>query len=237
MPQCLAISRPATVCLRSMYPQLKENGWAVISPELANDVPEIIRALGPITPPTRGEFEYRDLVPYDIASAPQWSMSSIVGTGEQPMHTDCAYHPTPPRFVALHCLCVGECPCSTHLWVADLGSMLKDRPKPLADPKWVFQGGGHSSFYCSIMEVRGGEVRMRFDPLCMRLPSAGPPPTDEAQSTLRRYTQHLIFEWQQGSTLVIDNWRCLHARGAGAEKSPSRKLRRWGIEATHGLGN
>jgi len=97
-------------------------------------------------------------------------------------------------------------------------------------------GGGHSPFYSSIMEVRGGQIRTRFDPLCMRLSSANP---QAMASTIHPhgYTQHLLIEWKQGSLLVLDNWRCLHARGAGADQSPSRKLRRWSIGANQWIGD
>ena len=216
---------------------LAEKSWVLISSPIESGIPELIRGLGPVIPPVRGGAEHRDLIPYEAASAPPESMSSITGTGEQPMHTDSAYLPTPPRFIALHCLDAGEFSCPTHLWIADQALMLRDRPKLLAGPQWIFKGGGHSPFYSSIMEVRGGEMRARFDPFCMRLPSADPTAIGEAQSTLRRYTQHLLFEWGRGSLLVFDNWRCLHARGAGAGKSPSRRLRRWSIGEKNGLGN
>lgn len=220
-----------------VFSQLTKKGWVLIPFAFAGASHEIIRCLGPIIPQGKGKTEYRDLVPYEAASAPPASMSSVIGTGEQPMHTDSAYLPSPPRFIALHCLGAGEFPCPTHLWIADHDLMLKERPMPLAEPKWIFRGGGHSPFYSSIMEVRGGQIRTRFDPLCMRLSSADPRAMGEAQLTLTGYTQHLLIEWKQGSLLVLDNWRCLHARGAGADKSPSRKLRRWSIGATNGLGD
>ena len=147
---------------------LADKGWAFISSPIDNEIPESIRGLGPVIPPMRGNEEYRDLIPYKAASAPLGSMSSITGTGEQPMHTDGAFLPLPPRFIVLQCLNTGESPCPTHLWIVDHGTILRDRPRPLADPHWVFQGGGHSPFYSSIVEVRGTEMRARFDPFCMR---------------------------------------------------------------------
>jgi hypothetical protein len=226
-----------SIYLRLVFSQLKEKGWLCLPTAIANTTPEIVSRLGPIIPPARGEADYRDLVPYEAALAPPSSMSSITGTGEQPMHTDSAYLPTPPRFIALHCLNAGEFPCPTHLWIVDHDLLLRDRPSCLAESKWVFKGGDHPPFYSSINEVRGGQMRTRFDPLCMRETCAAPTAMAEAESALKNYTHHLLFEWEQGSLLVLDNWRCLHARGTGADKSPSRKLRRWSIGATNGLGN
>jgi len=58
---------------------------------------------------------------------------------------------------------------------------------------------------------------------------------DEISQALDNYSQRFSFEWDLGSMLIVDNWRCLHARGRGGDKAPSRRLRRWSIGVDYGL--
>jgi alpha-ketoglutarate-dependent taurine dioxygenase len=77
---------------------------------------------------------------------------------------------------------------------------------------------------------------VRFDPLCLRpLSALGRRDVDNVEETLDRYSRCIVFEWITGSILILDNWRCLHARGDGAGSAPSRRLRRWYIGAQRGL--
>jgi hypothetical protein len=210
-------------------------GWCFIEPPLVGGAWEIVTNLGPIVRLNDKGDDHRDLVPYKKDVAPRGSMSAITGTDEQPMHTDAAYLPLPPRYIVLYCLEPGEGYCPTLVWVPDLVKMKIDKPAILSRPRWVFRGGGHRAFYSSIMGIRDGEPRIRFDPFCMRATDGLHGTVEEAGHTLGSYAQVHEFVWQQGALLAIDNWRCLHSRGRGADKTPSRKLRRWAIGACDGL--
>jgi Taurine catabolism dioxygenase TauD, TfdA family len=214
---------------------LKNAGWCSISPPIARNLPELIKSLGPLLPRGRGKSGYSDLKPYSRATAPPASMSAITGTSAQPAHTDGAYLPSPPRYVALQCLDTGEAPCPTVVWPVDVSRLQRDRPRLLTRAGWVARGGGHPPFYCSAMETSNVGFRLRFDPLCMRAPAGYERGVNEAWEILKLYLTPIEFAWERGSALVIDNWRCLHARGEGANRAPSRLLRRWTIRATDGL--
>jgi alpha-ketoglutarate-dependent taurine dioxygenase len=214
------------------------NGWSLLSPSDALDPVMILAGLGRVIPSQKDGIEYHDLQVYDRASAPRLSMSAFTGTDAQPMHTDAAYAPMPPRYIALQCIETGGSDCPTHLWVADHVRLLRERPPPLAAVNWVVRGGNYSSFYCSIITIHSEGVRVRFDPYCMSPTSGRTHTLDEAALLLETYTQRHTITWLTGSLLIVDNWRCLHARGQGGERALSRRLRRWAIEeGNYGLGS
>jgi alpha-ketoglutarate-dependent taurine dioxygenase len=215
--------------------ELEFIGWCWIPPASATAPASILAYLGPLVPARKSGADHRDLEPYTRKRAPPASMSATTGTDAQPRHTDAAYFPRPPRYIALQCLEPGEVECPTHVWPLDLARLKKDRPKVLTEPRWVARGGGHTPFYCSVMEVQHAEVRVRFDPLCMHLMSGCSWTVDTAQSALASYSRRIDFIWERGALLIINNWACLHARGRGAGSAPSRRLRRWSIGVVDGL--
>lgn len=215
---------------------LARDGWALLEPETVGDLPGLLGALGPILPGAPGERGYRDLVPYSRDEAPAGSMSSFIGTGEQPMHTDRAHLPTPPRYIALQCIDEGEIPCPTYVWGLNCVGLLRDRPGILMESVWVFRDCVRAPFYSPIIEFGDRRVRVRFDPFCMRPASFSRVVIDRAYVELRQYTDRSTVAWKNGAVLIIDNWACLHSRAAGADQAPSRRLRRWYMGEGNGLG-
>ena len=215
--------------------QLLLNGWHLIRPKLATNPLEILAPLGRILPSRATGAQHHDLAPYEKNIAPPYSMSATTGTAPQPMHTDGAYYHLPPHYIALQCVEIGEAYCPTHLWVLDLARVLKEGPSILTRPDWVSRGGGRGPFYCSVLERQTGTVRIRFDPLCMRPGHAATDALDDVVKAVQSFSQQIEIEWENGLLLIIDNWRCLHARGEGAGRAPSRRLRRWTIGAGDGL--
>ena len=219
----------------SIQRDLDFSGWCWI--EFASDVDiiRILSTLGPLIPSWKGGAYHQDLVPLTREKAPFASMSSITGTGSQPRHTDAAFFPCPPRYIALQCVEVGERPCPTHLWSLDWLRLRDDRPNILTDITWIASGGGHAPFYCSAMDIQSEDMRVRFDPICMRPISRSGDTVDATQKMLDQYSYKVDFNWKPGALLIINNWRCLHARGYGAAGAPSRRLRRWYVGACNGL--
>jgi hypothetical protein len=217
-----------------MLRELCANGCYLLLPYLAIEPSQILTALGARVP-VRGKTPHRDLLIHTKHSAPRESMSAKIGAAEQPMHTDAAYNPCPPRYIVFQCLELGETCCATNVMVLDPDRLSKDRPEALAKTIWVAHGGGRPPFYCPVMDVRRGEFRIRFDPLCMRPIHGSADAIGGALEILGRYSRQVSFEWELGSILIVDNWRCLHARGQGGHGAPSRRLRRWSIGADHGL--
>ena len=216
--------------------ELHSRRWVHVALPEAAEAELLIRKLGDVVTNPRTRADHCDLVPYEIATAPRASMSSLIGTAEQPMHTDAAFSPSPPRYVALQCLERGEHDCPTNVWTLDEVKLVRDHPPVLTEPTWVFENGVDVPFYSSIVERKDGRPRIRYDPHCMRPASFSRHTLARAEHSLQGYTQQLVFNWQNDELLIIDNWRCLHARGSGAEMAPSRRLRRWCIGADYGMG-
>lgn len=187
---------------------------------------------------TGNPFErgFQELTPMSRAAARPGSLSSFTGAGAQPMHTDAAYLANPPRYLVLECVDPGDFPCRTEAWVTNQGKLLEERPSLLTAPEWVFLGGGQSRFYSPVLDTLLGIARIRFDPCCMSGTYENQTKLSEVSSLLASYTQQVSFEWTLQAFLIIDNWRCMHARGIGGEAAPSRRLRRWYLGAQNGLG-
>jgi hypothetical protein len=169
----------------------------------------------------------RDLKTYDKSEAPLLSMSARVGTGDQPLHTDAAYLHLPPRYIALHCLDPGEGNCPTRVLSVDLFRLRSEGPAWLREPHWICCDGYNSAFYSPITEVQNGIERLRFDPFCMFALKPDRPDLNQALAAIEERSVEVSVRWDAGRCLIIDNWRCLHARGTGAIDTPSRLLRRW----------
>ena len=216
---------------------LSVNGWSLLQAASSAETTDVLASLGPLVPSRRTGATFDILKPYDSASAPPGSMSAATGTNAQPMHTDAAWEPLPPNYIALQCVDPGETPCQTHVWALDLERLRIERPAMFTAPSWIVSNRGRvpSCFYSPVMEEQGGEIRVRFDPLCMRLVTGAKHGTGEVQKALGRYSRSHSFRWERGSLLVINNWRCLHARGEGADRASSRRLHRWTIGARNGL--
>lgn len=205
-------------------------------PPLLKAPAEVLPSLGELTVQVTGGSNYHDLVPYSRESAPRASMSSFTGTDKQPMHTDGAYSPTPPRYIALQCVNAGETSCPTDVWEIDLPRLKRERCPILTRTMWVFSALGRMPFYSSVVEIFNSNIRIRFDPFCM---STGPDNNEivaGVEELIKNYARHISIEWEPGALLIIDNWHCLHARGSGSDGAPSRRLRRWSIGAADGLG-
>ncbi len=224
----------APVELAMIASGLRTDGWCFIPRGLTNPPTGVLSALGSLVSSPEGALHV-DLIPRAKASAPHASMSARTGPDEQPMHTDAAYDPCPPRYIAFQCLEPGEVSCPTHVWALNLALISKERPAVLTNINWISHGGGRPPFYCPVMDVLRGETRIRFDPFCMRPICWHAETLVEAKQALENYSRRFSFDWERESMLIVDNWRCLHARGRDGDKAPSRKLRRWSIGANHGL--
>lgn len=170
------------------------------------------------------------LRPLDKDEAKPGTMSSFTGLGHQPPHTDKAHEATPPRYIVLRCDNVGSQQCATMMWSLDWRMLERERPCLLTDPSWVIRRSAAQLFYGQVLSVDvTGCGRVRFDSLCMSLPGR-PDATAIALRTLLTDAEETAFNWQRGDTLLIDNWRTLHARSNVDVGARSRKLSRWTSE-------
>jgi hypothetical protein len=101
---------------------------------------------------------------------------------------------------------------------------LAEEEKALAKSAVFLIKNGRNSFYSSILGSRQGFIR--YDPGCME------PQTQDAVEALKFYSHERVrsclheVNWNPGDTLIIDNWRILHARAAVGKNSSNRLLLR-----------
>jgi alpha-ketoglutarate-dependent taurine dioxygenase len=218
------------------YRELDECGLTAFTNPSASTLGELFVRLDPRWTGNPFERGFQELIPTSRSAARPGSLSSFTGAGAQPMHTDAAYLASPPRYIVFECIDPGEVPCRTETWVTNQTRLLQERPSLLADPKWVFQGAGQSQFYSPVLDTVLGIARIRFDSCCMSASSENEIGLSEVSKLLASYTRQVSFDWTRRAFLIIDNWRCMHARGVGGESAPSRRLRRWYLGVQNGLG-
>ena len=177
------------------------------------------------------------LRPYSESEAPPASMSSLTGFAAQPLHTDGAHRPRPPRYILFRCLNPGEESCPTVVWTLDWHALKRDWPADLARNGWLIQPSADTRFYGSVLERESeGMHRIRFDMLCMAPPS-GAGSVTTAVACINRYAEVHSVTYAQDDCLLLDNWRVLHGRGEGAVFAKSRRLQRWASRGVkNGLG-
>ena len=219
----------------ALLSDLSTNGWCLAPSGSSPDPTQVLKTLGPLFFLNPTGAAHHDLRPYNKASARPGSMSATIGTDAQPMHTDGAHSHLTPHYLALYCLDAGEASCPTKTWSLDLGRLQREASGLLAKTQWISCDGRSEPFYCPILDVYLGSARIRFDPFCMRPLSKTNITMDEVRALLESCSRKTEHEWKTGDLLIIDNWRCLHARGFGAAWSPSRRLRRWIIGGNCGL--
>lgn len=150
------------------------------------------------------------LLPKEQHHAHKFSLSSVYGSGKFPFHTDGAYFHIPPKYILLR-FCEGD-PDGTPTLLLPFYSLLSEEEKSLLRNEIWSVKGRTFNFYVSALEknLRGKEW-LRHDPGCMRLTTK--------QSILLKLIEekqksHLskTINWHVGKTIVIDNWKVLHAR-------------------------
>lgn len=192
----------------------------------------LARALGAPVAARRGDPEISSLIPLSQETARPRSLSRTFGLGDLPLHTDCAHHRTPPRYVLLRFAGEdGSAPVPTVLADStELELSAQDRLH-LRFALWTVNPGRRRFLSPVLSVLPDGHELLRFDMNCMR-------PAHESARLLGAWLgdqmKHLRtarFEWQPGSALVLDNWRMLHGRASIEGAGTSRVLRRIAVRA------
>ncbi len=148
------------------------------------------------------------------------SLTSRHGAGRFPFHTDGAHFLEVPRYIVLRLLSgtVSQRPTD----VVDLiGSLTVDEKELLATERWKF-GAGRSCFISPILSSHG----LRYDMGIMRPAVAGRSRAAQIVERLPSTVECTRIEWREGTTVVIDNHRMLHARALGTGQPEGRVLER-----------
>jgi hypothetical protein len=119
----------------------------------------------------------------------------------------------------------------------DWDELLAYRDDTLSRPGWIVRAGGRQpAFYAQVLNRGfGSRLFIRFDPCCMTPPNHDQFAVKEALQALEACAITQNISWIDGSAVLFDNWRCLHGRGLGAERSPGRRLKRWLIGEADGV--
>jgi len=181
--------------------------------ELANNLgtPIPMRRAGPIVD---------ELEPEDTASAQRNSLSSRHGKGAFPLHTDCAFWPTPPKYLLLRSSTDAQ-GVPTRVaqgdWTDNHLNLLERARTAIF--KVV---NGRQSFLSSIAD----QGFLRFDRDCMIAASNNSHSLFEDLESAIPDSKIFDVGWSKELCLVLDNWRMLHGRASCDTADPGRVLHR-----------
>lgn len=201
----------------SVIDELQSKGWAKLdfaSPDTRYfDLMEWATSLGLPIPSRRGGSLIDILRVRPETEATPWSLSARFGKGAFPFHTDQAKLRTPPRYIILRCRRLRASRRPT--LIQDFNNLKLSSPEHsiLSRAIWVVNGG-RGCFLSPIFTKHqvSGESLLRFDMNCMK---PAHPQFAEAANILSEAlsrTNPIRIEWYEGLTIVLDNWRMLHAR-------------------------
>jgi L-asparagine oxygenase len=183
-----------------------------------------------ITPWERGLIQ--TLVPR--ASATPNTYSGTYGLGSFPFHTDLAHWRQPPRFLLLRCI-TGYVDVQTllidgHALAESVTTNLLGRA--VVKPRRP-QSGAISLF--RLWEaIDNDNYRLRWDGMFLKPASKVAEIADHCIRTYLADAQPVsIALTRPGDTLLIDNWRMLHARSPIALGQENRKIERIYLERLH----
>ena len=188
---------------------LSEDGFAVLRTTDSRDLLKLAEKIGVLRRRSSGRSFIDELKPQPADHARTSSMTSRFGIRAFPFHTDGAFLRVPPRFTLLRCESdsVGQRP-----------TFVLDSKKFLAPTlcerlvRHIWQVSVRPSFYCSLLQQREDGFCLRWDPNIIKAAhKAAQATTVEFTNAIESAASTAII-WQPSVTLVLDNWRVLHAR-------------------------
>jgi hypothetical protein len=209
--------------------QLKQYGYC----ELFTDYNEFLTIggrLGTIIPSRVNGPLVDQLVPKKKEEAHPNSLSRQFGLMELPFHNDGAYFYIPPHYIVLRYVDGIMEPTPTMI-IPILECLQEKDIENLKSDIWIVKGRTFN-FYSSILNNAAtvDDRMIRFDVGCMK-----PAYKDSCVRDIINglaYSDNLIhINWRKGLTLILDNWKILHARPAvREEESNFRTIQRMIIE-------
>lgn len=183
--------------------------WVDIDPHA--NLLDVATSLGVPVPSRVGGPLVDVLSPRMQDQAPERSMSKRFGSGRFPPHTDGAYIPQCPRWLILRAVAVSSDASSTELWPVVPSEFSSADREVLGRPLWSVHG--RRPFLSPIFDRRpNGDALVRFDSCCMGPRTRGAARVQAAMlEVITQRPPHRV-NWELGRTILIDNWRVLHAR-------------------------
>ena len=212
---------------------ITQNGYAFI-PQYhpSSSGANAAQTLGTLLNLTEG-LNHTLLTPKEKSSSPPNTYSGIYGVMSFPFHTDLAHWRAPPRFFALRCV-IG----------------FKEVPTPLMDGKLVIGIAGRELLQRALvrprrpirgklpllrlLQTKNDQDVLRWDREFLRPASAvGEDGMDSLRNALTKIDPVSVTLDNPGDTLVIDNWRMLHARAHVPAECMARQIERTYLEDLH----
>jgi alpha-ketoglutarate-dependent taurine dioxygenase len=200
---------------------LEELGWLEVRDIYDNQgLVHLAQSLGSVEP------RVVNLSPTPSAQAKHKSFSYYYGLGQFPMHTDTAFWPIPARYIVLRSAGANDTP-TLLLPFPKLQTLLNSCRVDTA----IFGIRTHLGSRYGKAVFSQHPFGVRFDPCYMK------GATEAAKELMGRLSfpdPGLIdrFKWSGTNALIIDNWKCLHARAPLATNGLGRKLFRVYVSET-----
>lgn len=213
---------------RSFKQEVSRHGYAFV-PEYCpkTDIVELASSLGQPLTPWEGRL-VQDLTPR--ATATPNTYSGIYGLDRFPFHTDLAHWRLPPRYLLLRCV----------TGYTDIPTLLLDGTtifdavtldiltRAIVKPRRPRDGGFTLLRLC---EATDDGYCFRWDDVFLKPASRiGDLAVQRIRDQLPKYQPLSIALARTGDTLLIDNWRMLHARPPVSAEHADRKIQRIYLE-------
>ena len=212
---------------RTLKSQLADLGWATTTADSKSELLGLAAELGrPVSSRIGGPI-VQELQPTEPADAQTRSLSALHGTGAFPWHTDGAYFVSPPRFMLLRLATPQVCARPTFLLsIEDLQLSAAERAE-LQRAVYLVRRAGGGRFLTSILGTGDSSAgpAVRYDLGCMTPVREFEYSRPLMEAALTR-SSGVAIEWAPCRVLVVDNWRCLHARGGTTSLAEHRLLER-----------
>lgn len=207
---------------------IAEDGYCLLREHLLGvDTAEVANQIGTAMTPWDGGL-IQSLSPREEA-APN-TYSGNFGLGRFPFHTDLAHWKTPPRYLLLRCQ-IGYEDVPTLL--ADgrqlIGALSRDiLSRAIFKPRRPRDG---AFALMPLLENRAECDLLRWDEIFLRPASRVATIADEqVRNWLNQTEPFAIALYRPGDTLILDNWRMLHARSPIPAGRENRSLERVYLE-------
>jgi hypothetical protein len=190
----------------------------------SGDVLTAAHNLGRARGDTRDPSIVRPVSPTMSSDAKTNTLSSRYGFGEFPLHTETAYWRRPARFLALRCVNPGRGSRTTTVLDSESLDIGVDEWQLLQHEIWKVQR--RQPFLCTLVERRDEQIALRFDRECMVPATRGAHRANSIMLHALEHARPVHVSWSPGDLLIIDNYRCLHGRGASVVSDEDRVLER-----------
>lgn len=206
--------------------QIKKNGFVFLGKFHSEKDDDEISSIFGVRSCSRNESAIHTLTPQKIDVTTPNTYSGIYGYDNFPFHTDLAHWKLPPRYLLLRCV-VG----------------FQDVPTLIVDGKKVIEIAGKLLLSRALVQPRRpikgrlplhrlledieGEMLLRWDSVFLKPASkAGIKGMSSLGNAIDKCDNSSFALKDNGDTILIDNWRMLHARSSVGNQHANRQITR-----------